>query len=222
MELRFLRLKLVKVTPAHLELLRNWRNEDVRNFMIYREYITPGMQQEWFSRIQNMHNFYFVIYDGTEPVGLIDIKQINWQERSADSGIFIAPVSARFGDVSVISSIMSAAFMTQVLKLKKIYGKVLAENKQAIAFNLSNGFKVLRRDSEVVYMGIEDTDLAFPGIIEQKRKLCHLYKVPETEPIQLLIRNEDIRKDSATRWLTNELIRLYFPGFKYGEPVNIL
>lgn len=61
MEIHFLNYSLIKIQKHHLELLRNWRNNEVREFMIYQEYISETMQQEWFDSINNQNNFYFLI-----------------------------------------------------------------------------------------------------------------------------------------------------------------
>lgn len=66
---------------------------------------------------------------------MIDIKNINWNDNTAETGIYIANPESRLSDVSSIAIVMSAAFIAKILHLKSIYGKVLSSNKQAIAFN---------------------------------------------------------------------------------------
>lgn len=161
MEIHFLNYSLIKIQKHHLELLRNWRNNEVREFMIYQEYISETMQQEWFDSINNQNNFYFLISKKEIPVGLIDIKNINWNDNTAETGIYIANPESRLSDVSSIAIVMSAAFIAKILHLKSIYGKVLSSNKQAIAFNLASGFKIISKEDNIVTMAIESIAVAF-------------------------------------------------------------
>ncbi|MGL4599392.1 MAG: hypothetical protein ACRCYO_17850, partial [Bacteroidia bacterium] len=58
-------IELVRLQQEHLELLRTHRNaENVNRFMEFREHITITMQQEWFERINNRNNNYFLIRSG--------------------------------------------------------------------------------------------------------------------------------------------------------------
>ena len=57
--------------------------------MFYKGEITKEMQQEWFAGINNEQNFFFIIHFKNNPVGLINISSIDWEEKTAYSGIFI-------------------------------------------------------------------------------------------------------------------------------------
>lgn len=222
MEIHFLNYSLVKIQKQHLELLRNWRNNEVREFMIYQDYITENMQQEWFENINNHHNFYFLISKKNTPVGLIDIKNVNWSDNIAETGIYIANPEFRLSDVSSIATVMSAAFIAKILHLKSIYGKVLSSNKQAIAFNVSTGFKITKQEDNVATMTIESIKAAFLEIIKLKEKLCEIHKKETNTDVKLLIKSTSLKEDKTLNWLIENKIKKYCPKFQLDEELLLL
>jgi hypothetical protein len=50
--------------------------------MFYKGEITPQMQDEWFESIDNEQNFFFLIYHKQQPVGLINISSIDWDNKT--------------------------------------------------------------------------------------------------------------------------------------------
>ena len=83
-------ITLARLREEDTELVRQWRNSpQITQFMEYREYITPEMQQDWFKSIDNFDNFYFVIeYEG-KKIGLINSSKIEWDTVSSEGGIFL-------------------------------------------------------------------------------------------------------------------------------------
>lgn len=83
-------VKLKRLTHDKIELLRQWRNDPkIQQYMIYRETITPEMQEKWFQKINNDHNFYFIIeYEGKE-IGCVNIKDVDYEKKCGEPGIFI-------------------------------------------------------------------------------------------------------------------------------------
>ena len=53
---------LHRLTKDKIEEVRQWRNDPkISQFMEYRDYITPEMQDAWFKRIDNDRNYYYII-----------------------------------------------------------------------------------------------------------------------------------------------------------------
>lgn len=75
-------VKLIQFTEDKIELVRHWRNSyKIRKYMEYRDYITPEMQKQWFEKISSTTNdFFFLIVVNDVEVGLINIKDIDWQK----------------------------------------------------------------------------------------------------------------------------------------------
>ena len=81
---------LEKLTHQKIEIVRQWRNDPkIDKYMEFHEEITPQMQENWFNRINNDNNLYYIIqYEGND-IGLINIKDLNDELTEGESGCFI-------------------------------------------------------------------------------------------------------------------------------------
>src|ERR1017187_6809502 len=83
-------ITLKRLKEEDIELVREMRNSAaIRSTMAYREQITPEMQKKWFESINNKFNGYFmIIHEGTK-IGLINGKNIDFEKRTCEGGIFL-------------------------------------------------------------------------------------------------------------------------------------
>ena len=134
---------LRRLTHDKIEMLRQWRNDPkIQQYMIYREYITPEMQEAWFQRINNDHNFYFIIeYEGRE-VGMINIKDVDYEKKTGEPGMFLYDDSLWNSDVGMRVSLCFGEFLWGTLGLESMYIHVVASNKRAMQYNLLMGYEV--------------------------------------------------------------------------------
>src|SRR5579862_2499009 len=96
-------ITLERLDHEHLEMVRNWRNDPkISQFMFYKGEISPQMQQEWFQSINTEQNFFFIIHYNNESVGLINISSIDWDNRTAYTGLFIYDEKFWGSDVPVM------------------------------------------------------------------------------------------------------------------------
>lgn len=137
-------IRLVRLAPADLELVRRWRNSThINRFMVFREEITAVQQVEWFNSINNIHNNYFIVEVEGEKIGLINGAGIDWERNETHSGgIFIW--EDRFWQTTIP---MAAALLltdTSVLfGLERTFARVLRDNKNALSFNKMLGYEPL-------------------------------------------------------------------------------
>lgn len=136
-------ITLRRLTKEDLELLRGWRNDPkIANQMNYREYITPRMQKKWFSSVNNPNNFYFIVIAEGKKIGLADLKEINYSNKTWEAGLFI------YDDEFLGTLIPFQIFLAQYdfgffdLGLKTCYGRVLKSNTNAIKFNAFFGYEL--------------------------------------------------------------------------------
>lgn len=136
-------ITLRRLTSDKIEVVRQWRNDPkIQQYMVYRQEITPEMQKKWFDKINNDNNFYFIIeYQGKE-IGLVNIKDIDYENKCGEDGIFIYDESLLNSDVSIRVSLLMRKFVFETLDLEYEYGRVLKENIRAIKFNLYMGAKI--------------------------------------------------------------------------------
>ncbi len=144
-------IELVRLQQEHLELVRTHRNaENVNRFMEFREHITEIMQQEWFQRINNRNNNYFLIRTAEKFVGLINGSEIDWQKKETRSGgIFIWEESYRNTDIPLRASLLLTD-LSLVMGLERTYARILRDNFSAIAFNKQLGY-ILEPGQEEIY-----------------------------------------------------------------------
>lgn len=202
-------------------MLRNWRNNDINEFMLNKNYITSQMQEDWFKSIDNISSFYFIIYHYSKPIGLANIKNIDYNLSKGETGIFIADKEYLLNDSSAFATVMSSFFYFKILKIKTLTGKVLTANKAAISFNLSNGFKIILKNKTYVEMELHDTYKKYQDMAALKNKLCDIYKVSYDEEIKVYISDNDFKEDKNTEWVYNTYFKNNFPFFKLNIENNI-
>lgn len=140
-----------------LELVRTWRNSpEVNQFMFFRDHITAEMQANWFKKIDNKENYYFIIESNGLKVGLTNLKDINYITKRAESGIFIGEPQFREGLIGVQATIAMLDYAFTDLGIKTIFSHILSDNKVAIGFNKGLGFKI-KNEADNLYE-LMDTD----------------------------------------------------------------
>lgn len=134
--------RFIKLQQDDLELVRLWRNSPlISQYMEYRQYITPEMQQEWFRSINNEFNLYLIIEYEYKKIGLINAKNIDWNEARIEGGIFFWEEDVYSTPIPAFVSILFAELMIRILRLK-IYAHVLKSNDRAIRYNMQLGFEL--------------------------------------------------------------------------------
>ena len=167
---------LRRLTHDKIEMLRQWRNDPkIQQFMVYRDYITPEMQEAWFQRINNDHNFYFIIeYEGRE-VGMINIKDVDYEKKTGEPGIFIYDDGLWNSDVGMRASFCFGDFVWGTLGLESMYIHVVATNKRALEYNLLFGYEMVAGyENEEVIKLVQTRETALnpnPKLMRIKRVL---------------------------------------------------
>jgi len=144
-------IALERLTLDKIELLRNWRNDPkIQQYMEYREYITPEMQRNWFDRINNKYNYYFIITCDGKDIGLVNLKNIDYERKCAEPGIFIYEDEYLNGDTGIRAAVLNTDFAFETLNLKYLYGHVLKTNKRAVRFNSLFGYSKATGQEDVL------------------------------------------------------------------------
>lgn len=141
---------LTKLTEDKIELVRQWRNDPkISQYMEYREHISPEMQLNWFRKIDNENNYYFIIEFEGKEVGLANIRDIDYEQKVGEGGIFIYDEGLLNSTVSFQTALCSNDFIFEELKLDRILIHVLKNNKRAILFNKALGYVRIDSDESV-------------------------------------------------------------------------
>lgn len=135
-------LVLKEVEREDLELIRQYRNTDIiKNKMIYRKQISREEQLRWFDSIRNSQHFYFLIYKNDSAIGLINGKNIDFNERTSEGGIFVWNEDRNY-ETSITASIILNDWNFFINNFKKNYAQVIKSNKKAIAYNEFMGYVI--------------------------------------------------------------------------------
>ena len=150
---------LCRLTEDKIELVRNWRNDPkISKYMEFRDHITVEMQQKWFKKIDNNCNYYFIIEVNGVEIGLVNIRDINYQEREGEGGIFIYDDSYLNSMVSFQTALAINDFCFEELGLKRIIAHIMSDNKRAIDYNKHQGYKIQ------------------PNYFEKRKKIVRLFE----------------------------------------------
>lgn len=150
MEISNYGIKLRRITQDKIEMIRNWRNDPkIVQFMEYKEYITPEMQEKWFAKINNDKNFFFLIVIENKEIGLINIRDVDYKSKEGEAGIYIYDDDFYNSTISFQSAFVLYDFCFESLKLNRVIAHILKENKRAIKYNKLIGFKIADEQNEV-------------------------------------------------------------------------
>lgn len=137
-------IELLRLRHEDIELVRQKRNSpSVKQYMEFRDEITPAMQETWFQSVNNRNNNYFVILAGGEKIGLVYGAHIDWEKKeTGNGGIFIWEEKWLENPVSVIASFLLIE-ISFLIGLEKTYVRILRSNTRAIKFNEDLGYVLL-------------------------------------------------------------------------------
>ena len=137
-------IRLVQLSEDKIELVRRWRTDPkIAQFMEYRGEITPEMQKKWFQKITDSHeNLYFLINDDGKDVGLINIRNIDWKERTGESGIFIWDDSLHHKGIATRAGCCLYDFAFIDLQFRQLTAFIYNTNPASIKYHQKFGFRL--------------------------------------------------------------------------------
>jgi RimJ/RimL family protein N-acetyltransferase len=152
-------IRLKKILKSDVELIRSWRNSDyVKQFMVFQDFILPRMQEEWYLKVNNDHNFYFLILNRNIHIGLANIKDINSELSTGEWGIFLSSPKFLNSGLGIKSTFLLLDFAFKELQLCSLYSTTLTSNLSARNFGRKIGVKVLENDNKVIKGILYKTD----------------------------------------------------------------
>lgn len=163
---------LERLRKEDIELVRQWRNSDaVRMNMNFTEIITPEQQLEWFNSINNERFHYVIIHYGGEKIGLLNDKNIDWENRTSETGIFIGRPEFYHTFVPYLVSVAGIETLFYFIGWKKQYAHVLRSNTNAIKYNLELGYRLCEGQDGIEHQRYELTRESFNQTAGKIRKM---------------------------------------------------
>lgn len=200
-------ITLERLREEDIELVRKWRNSDsVRLNMNYQEIITPEQQIQWFKSINNLRFNYMMIYYHGEKIGLLNDKNVDWENRTSESGIFLGRTEYYSTFVPYLVSIAGIESTFYMLGWKKQFASILRPNTNAIAFNLALGYQLCEGQSELELQRYELTRESFEAKAGKIRKAVRAIASNDTKA-KVLFELSDYESGLAQKM--ESLLRLY-------------
>jgi len=198
-------ITLSRLKEADIELVRRMRNRDeIREHMQFRELITPEMQLEWFRSVDTIyHNYFLVIADG-KKIGLINGKNIDFEKRTSEGGMFIWDSQYHGTTHGALASMIMSDFNFLINEFEKNYIKIMRANEKAISYNRQFGYVPtadLEGDAETVWL-----ELKRETYLEKAGNLRRIIASATHDALPLLPDNFDFSDDTD-----EDLRRLYVP-----------
>ncbi len=189
-------VQLKRVREEDIELIRVQRNSSfISSRMIYQKEITPEQQLEWFNSVNNFSNFYYLIIFENRAIGLINDKDVDWNNRSSESGLFIWEQKYLKTIVPSLASMCLLEMGYEILGWNKTRIKVLKSNEEAVSFNKQVGFQVVKEQEGVLHM-----ELTRDRYLEKARKyLLSMTKLSEDHVLQVDLDEQDIKSGLAEK-----------------------
>lgn len=135
-------ITLIRLKEEDIELVRQMRNSAaIRHTMHYREEITPEMQKKWFDSINNKNNGYFIITFQGKKIGLVNGKNLDFEKRTCEGGIFIWDAQYIGGIIPALASVIMNDWTFYMINFKAVYAKIRADNAIAMSYNKLMGYR---------------------------------------------------------------------------------
>lgn len=183
-------IQLKKITIDDIELIRTKRNsENISSKMIYKNYISPEQQLQWFESINNFNNFYYLIIYDDRPIGLINEKDMDWNNLTSEAGLFIWEDKYLKTIVPALATLTLIELGFEILSWKKTSIRIIESNKEGISYNKQIGFKIVRQDKGILFMELDRA-----SFYEKTRKMIvSLSKCYQEKTLKVIIENKDVK-----------------------------
>ncbi len=146
MILRKYGLEFSRLRENDIELVRKMRNKTaIKNRMFYQKNISESEQKAWFQKINTIYNYYFIISNKGNKIGLIHGNVLSFEDRIAEGGMFIWDENSQKSHLPVISSICLADLTFLIMEMKKTKAEIRTDNPRAIDYNLKLGYEITEK-----------------------------------------------------------------------------
>lgn len=157
MELLCENLILKSITSEDTDLILRWRNSDnVKKYFIDQRELRKEDHMRWLkikAETGSIVQFIISQQESRRPVGTVFLKNIDYQNRKAEYGIFLGEEECTGKGTGTAVARRMTAYAFQELKLHKLYLRVLEDNLRAVACYEKAGFQkeALLRDDVLIH-----------------------------------------------------------------------
>jgi len=138
------------------DLIVKWRNQDnVKRYFFCRDEFTRESHENWLkTRVEpgEVDQFVVCLKENDKPIGCTYIRDIDYDNSKAEYGVFIGEEDARGKGIGKEILEITVRYAFDVLKLHRIYARVIDTNKASLYCFLHCGFTqeaLLRENARV-------------------------------------------------------------------------
>ncbi len=136
-------VNILDVDEEAIELVRNWRNsKKVSQYMFTNHHINKEEHQRWIEKLKTSDTgkAWVIKYDG-KPIGLVQLSNIDYINKTTEWGFYIADDSVRGKGIGATSLYKLIEFIFDEMKFEKMRTMVLENNPVALELYKKFGFK---------------------------------------------------------------------------------
>lgn len=140
---RYSYINFCKLSEPELITILNWRNHpDIRKCMNTTDCISPETHLAFCKSLRNRTDkYYWLIKKGDEPIGVLNIIDVDETTDTCEPGFYLAPnVMGRGESIFFLSNYKT--FLLKELKFKGLVGHNFYDNMPAFIFTMFFGGKI--------------------------------------------------------------------------------
>lgn len=157
------------ITYDDTEKIIKWRNSDfVRSKFIYQDLFTKESHEKWMkNKVETGEVAQFIIVCDNKDVGSVYLRDIDYDMKEAEYGIFIGEEKALGCGIGTKSAKLIIEYAFNTLKLERLILRVHADNERAIKSYEKAGFKKNGK-SEIVLIEGKETSIIFMDLEKEE------------------------------------------------------
>ena len=135
--------ELVDIKFTDLKLVYNWRNQEhIRQMMYNQDPIKWENHLKWYESLSiDSAKISKIFRINNEPIGVINVNNIDWQNQRCDWGFYIGKLDTAKG-TGLLLGYVALQFILVELGFNKVVGEVLQYNEISKKFHERLGFKL--------------------------------------------------------------------------------
>ncbi len=158
MILRKFGVELRSLVEEDLPLVLEWRNDPgINRYMLFQEHITMEEHRRWFTSL-GTGSVYLMIRWNDQNIGVFNLREIDWELRSAEAGIFIGDAAYRKSYVPMLCILAMMDLVFDVFGFSELKARVRRDNAEALQMNRDLGYSACGEDESAIYLKVTPED----------------------------------------------------------------
>ncbi len=161
---------LRQIRREDLEMIMEWRmRPDITKFMYTDPVLTIEKQIEWFESSKlDKNNMHFIIESDGQPIGVLNIADIDRKNRKCSWGYYVAVKEKRSLKLALALEWNVYDYVFDTLGLNKLVGEVFAFNKGVIRMHQMCGSRIEGERKKHIFKNGEYYDIVETGICKEE------------------------------------------------------